>query len=60
MSKIKPSRKQKSNRSLFKDAVAYAKNINRTPVLKQVYLKKVKKGGSVYHYAIKDYLQKHK
>jgi len=60
MSRVKPSRKQKSNRNLFKEAVAYAKNINRTPALKQAYLKKVKKGESVYHYAIKEYLQKHK
>ena len=60
MSRVKPSRKQKSNRNLFKEAVAYAKNINRTPALKQAYLKKVKNGGSVYHYAIKEYLQKHK
>jgi hypothetical protein len=60
MSRIKPSRKQKSNRNVFKEAVAYAKNINRTPALKQVYLKKIKKGESVYHYAIKEYLKKHK
>jgi hypothetical protein len=60
MSGIKPSRKQKNNRNLFKDAVAYAKNINRTPALKQAYLKKIKKSESVYHYAIKEYLKKHK
>jgi hypothetical protein len=60
MSRVKPSPKQKRNRNLFKEAVAYAKNINRTPALKQAYLKKVKKGENVYHYAIKEYLQKHK
>lgn len=60
MSRVKPSRKQKSNRNLFKEAVAYAKNINRTTALKQSYLKKIKKGESVYHYAIKEYLNKHK
>jgi hypothetical protein len=56
MSRVKPSIKQKNNRSVFKEAVAYAKNINRTPVLRQQYLKKIKKGESVYHYAIKEYL----
>jgi len=60
MSRVKPSRKQKNNRNLFKEAVAYAKKINRTPALKQTYLKKIKKGESVYHYAIKEYLSKHK
>ena len=59
MSRVKPSRKQNNNRNLFKEAVAYAKKINRTPAMKQAYLKKVKKGQSVYHYAIKEYLNKH-
>lgn len=60
MSRIKPSQQQKNNRNLFKEAVAYAKKINRTPALKQAYLKKVKKGESIYHYAMKEYLNKHK
>ena len=60
MSRVKPSRKQKNNRNLFKEAVAYAKKINRTPALKQTYFKKIKKGESVYHYTIKEYLSKHR
>lgn len=57
MSKIKPSKKQKAKRKLFADAVAYAKNINNDPVKKTLYKKKVKKGQTVYNYAIKEYLK---
>jgi hypothetical protein len=57
MSRVKPSIKQKNSRNLFKDAVVYAKNINRNPALKKKYLKKVKPGESVYHYAIKEYFE---
>ena len=60
MSKIKPSKKQKQKRNLFKEAVAYAKNINSDPKLKQKYIKKVAPGQTVYHYAIREYLQKNK
>ena len=31
MSKVKPSKKQKAKRSIFKEAVAYAQHINRDP-----------------------------
>jgi hypothetical protein len=58
MSKVKPSAQQKTNRSLFKEAVAYAKEINRNPKKKKAYLKKVAKGQSVYRYALKEYLKK--
>ncbi len=60
MSKVKPSKAQKEKRSLFKEAVAYAQHINRDAALKKKYLKKVQAGESVYHYAIKEYLRKHK
>ena len=56
MSRIKPSPLQKHKRAIFKEAVAYAKNINRNPVLKKEYLQKVKRGESVYHFALKEYL----
>ncbi len=55
MSKVKPSKKQKQQRNLFKEAVAYAQAINNDPVKKAVYAQKVKKGQSVYHYAIQEY-----
>jgi len=58
MDGIIPSRIQKHYRSLFKEAVAYAKRINRNPALKAEYLTKVSPGKSVYHYAIKEYLKK--
>lgn len=60
MSRVKPSKKQKANRNVFKEAVAYAKNITGTPELKKKYLKKVKAGESVYHYVLKEYLKKNK
>ena len=37
MSHVKPSIKQKANRSLFKEAVAYAQKINNDAVLKKKY-----------------------
>lgn len=58
MTKITPSERQKEKRTLFAEAVAYAKLINRNPVQKATYLAKVKKGQSVYQYALKEYLQK--
>lgn len=58
MSKVKPSKKQKQKRNLFKEAVAYAQNIIRDPALKKKYAKKVAPGQSVYHYAIQEYVKK--
>ena len=55
MSNITPSSLQKEKRSRFKEAVAYAQAINNDAVMKAVYAKKVKKGQTVYHYAIKEY-----
>ncbi len=60
MSKIKPSPLQKEKQKIFAEAVKYAKAINRDPAQKKKYEKKVKKGQSVYHYALKEYLQKNK
>ena len=56
MSKVKASTRQKNNRSVFKEAVAYAKSINRDPGKRKDYLLKVKPGESIYHYALKEYL----
>ena len=58
MSKVVPSELQKEQRSGFAEAVAYAKSINNDPVLKAKYAKKVKKGKSVFQYAIQEYLQR--
>lgn len=57
MDGIKPSKLQKVKRSRFAEAVAYAQNIIRNPALKASYKTKVKKGQSVYHYAIKEFLR---
>ncbi len=60
MRNVKPSVLQKLKRNWFKEAVAYAQAINRNPILKKEYQQKIKKGKSVYHYAIKEYLQQFK
>ena len=60
MSKVKPSKAQKEKRSVFAEAVAYARDINRNPVKKAKYAKKVQPGESVYHFALKEYLAKQK
>ena len=58
MSRVKPSKVQKIYRNKFKEAVAYAKRINRDPILKKQYLQKVQPGESVYHFALKEFLKK--
>lgn len=58
MSNIKPSKLQKKKRKSFADAVSYAQTILKDPVKKAAYAKKVKKGQTVYHYAIKEFLKK--
>ena len=58
MSRVKPSKLQKVYRNKFKDAVMYAKKISRDPALKKEYMKKIKPGESVYHFALKEYFKK--
>ena len=60
MHNVKPSEQQVLYKTLFAEAVAYAQAINRDPQQRALYLEKVKKGQSVYHYALKEYLEKHK
>ena len=61
MSKVQPSALQRKGRNKFAEAVAYAQNIIRNRELKEAYkLKLPKKVKSIYHYAIKEYLQKNK
>lgn len=60
MSGIKKSKLQKLKQGLFAKAVAYAKDILRNPAKKATYQKKLKKGQSVYHAAIKEYIQKNR
>lgn len=57
MSKVKPSALQQQRRNKFAEAVAYAKAINNNAELKAAYKQKLKKGQTVYHYALREYLQ---
>lgn len=56
MSNIIPSDSQKEKRSRFAEAVAYAKTINSSPVLKADYLRRVGEVRSVYQHALKEFL----
>ncbi|MEO8404910.1 MAG: hypothetical protein ABI480_09950 [Chitinophagaceae bacterium] len=58
MSNVKPSEKQLKEKGRFGDAVRFAQGIINDPVKKANY--KVKKGKSVYHTAIKDYMAENK
>ena len=58
MGGIKPSKPQKKLRSRFADAVTYARAIINDPAKKAAYAMKIKKGQTVYHYAIKEYYRK--
>lgn len=58
MSKAGTSEKQKAQRELMKEAIAYASRINRDPVLKAKYLKMLKEKESVYRFAIKEFFEK--
>jgi hypothetical protein len=57
MSNVKRSRQQKRSSGRFADAVAFARDIINDPVKKATY--KVRPGTSVYHSAIKDYVESH-
>lgn len=58
MTKIIASEKQSDCRSLFKEAVIFAKIINSDPEKKELYRKKIPKGKTVYHSVISEYLMK--
>ena len=57
MSKVKKSESQKKEQNNFKDAVAYAQTIIRNKETKAAYALKLKKGETVYHAAIREYLK---
>jgi hypothetical protein len=57
MSHVKPTLLQQEKRKLFAEAVAYAREIARNPVKKATYTEKLPPGTSVYHFALKEYLQ---
>jgi hypothetical protein len=57
MSGVKPSPLQKLVRKNFSEAVKYAQSINRNPVKKKKYAKKITDGQDVYHFAIQEYFR---
>lgn len=57
MSNRQLSALQKASNERFAAAVAYAQAINTDPVQKAAYGKKVKKGQTVFHFAIKEFLR---
>jgi hypothetical protein len=60
MKRVKRSPSQKNEQTRFSKAVRFAQSILRDPKLKAAYAKKLKKGQSVYHAAIKEYLKKNR
>ena len=58
MSRVKKTPLQEVKRNTFKEAVAYAQEIIRNRQKKAAYAKKLKKGQTVYHAAIKEYMVK--
>lgn len=58
MSRVKASVRQKKEQNRFKEAVAYAQSIIRHKEKKAAYAKRLKKGQSVYHEAIKEFMRR--
>jgi hypothetical protein len=58
MSNIKASRLQKKKRQHFKEAVAYAKKIIANPVKNAAYNARLRRGKTVFHAAISEFLKK--
>jgi hypothetical protein len=58
MSRIIASAHQRKCRSLFKEAVAYAKDINNDPEKKKAYKGKTRKNQTVYNAAISEYMKR--
>jgi glutamate synthase domain-containing protein 2 len=57
MSKIIASKAQRSCRDLFKEAVAFAKQVMKDPVQKKAWQQKIKHKHRVFNQVIKAYLQ---
>lgn len=58
MSNIVPSDSQKQKRNRFAEAVAYAKTINNSPILRNDLIKRVGGVKSVYQFALKEFLHR--
>ena len=55
--RVKLSIKQKASNQVFTKAVYYAKQVMRTPSMPTKYKKEWKKGKSLYHLALADYMK---
>ena len=60
MSRIKPSKAQRKCRNMFREAVAWAKQVIADPVYKQAWQKRLRRSNGVYNAAITYYMQKEK
>ena len=60
MSRVKKSELQKVKQHTFKEAVVYAQSIIRNMELKAAYTAKLEKGQTVYHAAIKEFMNRGK
>lgn len=58
MRNLPPSDLQRRGRERFAAAVQYAKSIMNNPEKKALYEKKVAKGQTVFHFAIKEFLMR--
>ena len=60
MSKHKATERQKAQRSLLKEANAYASRVKRDPVLRGEYERRLKPGENVFHKAKNEFFEKRK
>jgi hypothetical protein len=60
MSDIIASKGQRRFRDLFKEAVAYAQDINNDPEKKKAYKRKIRKNQTVFNAAISEYMKREK
>jgi hypothetical protein len=57
MSRVKSSELQRLKQGWFAEAVKYAQSIVRDPQKKKLYAEKIRKGQTVYNYAIREFLE---
>ena len=60
MSRVKRSRRQKLGTDLFRQAVAYAKGVLRDETKRKAIARRLRRGKTVYHAAISEFMKKNK
>ena len=58
MTKVRPSPRQKNERSFFREAIKFAQLVNRIPELRALYEKELQPGESVFHKAKAEYMNR--